>query len=301
MPKIRSSRVLGGQRVRAHRHARQVDALVVLQRAAVDHLACGSAASCPCGHPQLEQAVIQQDAVAHVHVRREVRVRGGDDLVRALHVLGGDGELATLLQLGAAGRRSGRCGSSGPAGRPGCPPPCGLARGRAQLASSPRAARGCRGRLSRATSMPASTRPWISALGLGRTKGADNLCSTHEASLCLSGFQVTDRKSRSGPLAGPVRDSVGGGSEASARGSWRWRGKAGAPGELRVNGGRASGPRRWPTRSGTGHDRRHRRRTRPGRSSEDRVAGDVAARVSSTPSCSRSRPCCGAGEAHREQ
>ena len=85
--------VLGGQRLGPERHTRQVDALVVLQQTAVDHLGADQLLLVGLLHPQLEQSVVEQDAVAGVHVRGQEGIGGGDDLLRPGHgLVGGDGE-----------------------------------------------------------------------------------------------------------------------------------------------------------------------------------------------------------------
>ena len=81
--------------------AGDVDALVVLHDAAVEHLAAnGGGRGLQYGHA--DQAVIQQDAVTGLHVAGQVIIRDGTAGLVAFHFVGTKGELRTLLQLHGA-------------------------------------------------------------------------------------------------------------------------------------------------------------------------------------------------------
>ena len=81
--------ILLGERGNAHLHARQIDALVVADRASVDHFRAHRDAVA-FQSAQFDGAIRQQDAVAGLHVAGEIQVTGGGSLRGADKRLGGD-------------------------------------------------------------------------------------------------------------------------------------------------------------------------------------------------------------------
>ena len=82
-------------------HAGDVDALLVLDLAAVQHLA-DDVGVVDGLDLQLDQAVVQHDGAAGLHVLRQILVGDGADLLGALDLAGGQGEhLAGIQHLGA--------------------------------------------------------------------------------------------------------------------------------------------------------------------------------------------------------
>ena len=69
-PKLKIGAVFAGQRGNRQRRSRQVDALMLGQHAAVDHLAFHIAAP-HLRHPQLDQTVGEQNARARPHFLRQ--------------------------------------------------------------------------------------------------------------------------------------------------------------------------------------------------------------------------------------
>ena len=81
--------------------AGHVDALFVFDLAAVQHLA-GDVGVGHVGDAQLDEAVVQHDGAALVHILGQVLVGDGADLLGALHLAGGQGEgLAGFQHLNA--------------------------------------------------------------------------------------------------------------------------------------------------------------------------------------------------------
>ena len=82
-------------------HAGDVDALLVLDLAAIQHLA-DDVGVVDGLDLQLDQAVVQHDGAAGLHVLRQILVGDGADLLGALHLAGGQGEhLAGFQHFGA--------------------------------------------------------------------------------------------------------------------------------------------------------------------------------------------------------
>ncbi len=167
-----------------HCHPGQVDALVVADLAADEHLGDDVGALEDLEDPEPHLAVVDEERVADPDVPRQALVRRPADLGVAVDVAGRDRPALARGPGAPDRRRTSRAGSSGPGGRRGC-------RRRDRWRPRPRAPGG-RSRawsswvpwlmLSRATSIPASTSSRIlrSRAG-GRTQGADDLRSSHVA------------------------------------------------------------------------------------------------------------------------
>jgi|GEM_PF-5785315 len=92
--------VLRGEGLGAQRDTGKVDALVVLEEPAVDHLGAHQLLLVRLQDPELEEPVVEEDPVAGVHVRGEEGIGGGDDLLCPRHrLVGGDGERGPGDQL----------------------------------------------------------------------------------------------------------------------------------------------------------------------------------------------------------
>ena len=83
--------VLVAHRGNAHRHAGQVQALVVRDHAALDHPG-GDTRALDRDDLDRDLAVVDQDAVTDAGVARQALVRGGREVLVARDVLGGDRE-----------------------------------------------------------------------------------------------------------------------------------------------------------------------------------------------------------------
>ena len=120
-------------RHRRHRdvHARQRDALVVGDRAALGDRA-DDVVALDVGDHQADLAVVDQQPVAGPRVVRPVPCRWWrPGPAVPTHVVDGDGDLLCRSPSAPGRRRTGRAGSSGPAGRRGCRPAPGGVGGRA--------------------------------------------------------------------------------------------------------------------------------------------------------------------------
>src|SRR5580704_11107840 len=96
-PKLQVGPIFFRQRWNGKRNPRQIDALMLTQRAAVNDLALHVAAT-HADDPQLDQPIRQQNASAGADLLRQAAEGSRDQRSRTLNLAGSDGDLRSRLE-----------------------------------------------------------------------------------------------------------------------------------------------------------------------------------------------------------